>query len=106
MPRNVRSKEWGFTAVKRDELNARQFFLDNYLACIARMQKNDNFTALQSVQGILHITALQPCKFLPLLKTLELNGHILYQGLRDGIYICSPKECCFIFCEAEGRGKM
>ena len=44
-------------------------FLDNCLACIARMQKNDNFTALQSMQGILHITALQPCEFLPLLKT-------------------------------------
>ena len=39
------------------------------LACIARMEKNDNFTALQSMQGILHITALQPCEFLPLLKT-------------------------------------
>ena len=33
------------------------------------MEKNDNFTALQSMQGILHITALQPCEFLPLLKT-------------------------------------
>ena len=33
------------------------------------MQKNDNSTALQSMQGILHITALQPCEFLPLLKT-------------------------------------
>ena len=31
--------------------------------------KNDNFTALQSMQGILHITALQPCEFLPLLNT-------------------------------------
>ena len=35
------------------------------------MQENDNFTALQSMQGILHITALQPCEFLPLLKFLH-----------------------------------
>ena len=54
MPCNVRSEECDFTALKRDKLNARQFFLDNCLACIARMQKNDNFTALQSMQGILY----------------------------------------------------
>ena len=45
-------------------------FLENCLACIARMQKNDNFTGLQSMQGILHITALQPC----LLKTFFRSG--------------------------------
>ena len=33
------------------------------------MQKNDNFTTLQSMQGILNITALKPCEILPLHKT-------------------------------------
>jgi len=65
MPCNVRSVECSFTAVKRDKLNARQFL--RKLPCMyCKDAENHNFTALQSMQGILHITALQPCEFLPL----------------------------------------
>ena len=53
------------------------------------MEKNDNFTALQSMQGILHITALQPCEFLPLLKTF-FHSALLLQ-IMDGIIACEER---------------